>query len=607
MCGVAGIFAYHYAARGVDVDELLRIREHMHARGPDDAGHWVSDDGRVGLAHRRLSIIDPAPRAAQPMASADGQLVVSFNGEIYNYRALREQLRESGVELRTESDTEVLLHLYERHGERMFEHLRGMYAFALWDARLGGMLLARDPYGIKPLYYANDGWTCRMASQVSALRAGGRVSSQRDPAGEVGFLLYGSVPEPYTLLQEVRAVPAGSFVWVGETGPLEARAHFDLTSTFLATAGGDDDAMAARDALVDSVRHHMVADVEVGAFLSGGVDSAAVVSLASRFSDAPVRAVTLEFEEFRGEALDEGPLAQLSARALGARHERHVATRDELAKDLPRILGAMDQPSVDGINTWLVSKAAASVGLKVALSGIGGDELFGGYPSFRDAPELNRGLAVASRVPGASRVIRVALSNGRAQKVGLHPKAPGVLDYASTPAGAYFLRRGLFLPWELSELLGQERAMEGLRRFDALKQARALLEPPLDGPYARTALLEAGIYLRNQLLRDTDWASMAHSLEVRTPLVDATLLSVLAPRLARGGSPGDKSWLVGACDPPIPASVVGRAKTGFATPIARWIESAEPLQAYRRVPSLAHERCPWARRLAYSLLTEHFA
>ena len=232
MCGIAGIYAYHYAAGSVVRTELQLIRDHMAARGPDGAGEWYSQDERVGLGHRRLSIIDLSDRAAQPMASADGKCVITFNGEIYNYRQLRALLEKKGCVFRTQSDTEVLLHLYAKKGAAMVDDLRGMFAFALWDAEKQALFLARDPYGIKPLYYADDGWTLRFASQVKALLAGQKVSRDPEPAGWVGFCLFGSVPEPFTTYQEVRSLPAGSTLWVDRIGTREVKQYFSIAEVY---------------------------------------------------------------------------------------------------------------------------------------------------------------------------------------------------------------------------------------------------------------------------------------------------------------------------------------------------------------------------------------
>src|SRR6266700_3774525 len=263
MCGIAGIYAYHYAANAVDRGELRRIRDHMAARGPDGLGEWHSQDERVGLGHRRLTIIDLSERGAQPMTSADGKLVVTFNGEIYNYRQLRASLESKGYAFRTQTDTEVLLHLYAEKGEAMVNDLRGMFAFGLWDAEKSALLLARDPYGIKPLYYADDGWTLRFASQVKALLAGRKVSRSQEPAGWAGFCLFGSVPEPFTTYQEIRALPAGSSLWVDRIGTGEIKQYFSVADTYCkaeATSSSinEESQHGAREALLDSVRHHLV-------------------------------------------------------------------------------------------------------------------------------------------------------------------------------------------------------------------------------------------------------------------------------------------------------------------------------------------------------------
>ena len=279
-------------------------------RGPDGKGAWYSEDGRVGFGHRRLSIIDLTDAGAQPMASADGSLVVTFNGEIYNYRELRKGLEAKGKIFRSHSDTEVLLHLYAERGEEMVHDLRGMFAFALWDGRRQSLFLARDPYGIKPLYYADDGWTVRFASQVKALLAGGRVSREPEPAGWVGFCLFGSVPEPYTTYQEIRALPAGSTLWVDRIGPCEPKPYFSIAAVYRRAecdrTPAPDRQFAIREALFDSVRHHLVADVPVGAFLSAGVDSGALVGLMRDSGQSDLQTVTLAFEEFKGKKRGRG-------------------------------------------------------------------------------------------------------------------------------------------------------------------------------------------------------------------------------------------------------------------------------------------------------------
>jgi len=276
MCGIAGIFAYREAAAPVDADELLRIRDSMRRRGPDGEGLWRQDAGRAGLAHRRLAIIDLSAAAAQPMVSADGRYRIAFNGEIYNYRELRRELEAAGLRFVTNSDTEVLLQLYAMQGEAMLPRLRGMYAFAVWDELERRLFLARDPFGIKPLYYADTGGALRFASQVKALLAGGGLRATPDAAGWAGFYIWGAVPEPLTTCEQVKALPAGAWLTV-EPGKSPAIGfHYSLADEIgraAATANGPaQDAAGLQRALEDSVAAHLVADVPVGMFLPAGVD-----------------------------------------------------------------------------------------------------------------------------------------------------------------------------------------------------------------------------------------------------------------------------------------------------------------------------------------------
>ena len=339
MCGINGIFAYHSASSAPQETELLATREAMRARGPDGSGAWWSVDRRCGLGHRRLSIIDLSDRASQPMASEDGRFVVVFNGEIYNYPQLRAELETDGARFRTTSDTEALLHLYAHYGADMVHRLRGMFAFAIWDQARRGLFLARDPYGIKPLYTANDGWTFRFASQVKALLAGGHVSRDPEPAGIVGFHLFGSVPEPFTLYRDVRALPAGHTQWVDTAGPREPKPFSNLAEVL--AKGAANPAPAAeipervRAGVLDSVRAHLLADVEVGIFLSAGVDSGALLGCMRDAGQREIRAITLAFEEFRGTSEDEAPLAARVCERYGARHIGTVLKRAGVCRGSP--------------------------------------------------------------------------------------------------------------------------------------------------------------------------------------------------------------------------------------------------------------------------------
>jgi asparagine synthase (glutamine-hydrolysing) len=591
MCGINAIFAYATNAPAVDREELIATREAMRLRGPDGADAWISDDGRVGLGHRRLAIIDLSPGGAQPMRR--GELVIVFNGEIYNYRELRAALEARGRMFTSQSDTEVLLALYDEQQEAMLGELRGMFSIVLWDGARRRMLLARDPYGIKPLYVADGGGTVRIASQVKALIAGGRVSKQFDPAGAAGFFLRGTVPEPFTMYRNIRSLPAGSYCYVDANGVGDATRYFSIAATLRdaverhATFSEEERRNIVHDAVLESVRYHMVADVPVGAFLSAGIDSTSVVALARESGAADLQTMTLRFEEYRGRDNDEAPLAAAVARQYGVRHSIQDLTLAQFKGELPNIFKAMDQPSVDGLNSYFISKAAHDFGLKVAMSGTGGDELFGGYTSFRDIPRWMPITSVLAGVPGLGNgVYRLNAALARRSRH-ISPKMGEIVRYGSSYAGAYLVKRGRFLASELPTLLGSEIAEEGLRRLDLLHLIEQTVTPDPGNAFARVAALESSLYLRNQLLRDMDWASMAHSLEVRVPLVDAHLLARLAPVLVTRKERG-KQLLASAPRPPLPAAVRQRRKTGFTLPIKEWLTEEGRVE---------HGKRSWARKV----------
>ena len=585
MCGIAGSLILRDHAGLIDVDRLNQVRDHMRARGPDGSGTWISADGRVGLAHRRLAIIDLSPRGAQPMQA--GKLSITFNGEIYNYRALRKELESSGETFVSDSDTEVLLKLYARDGAAMLGQLRGMFAFAIWDSHAGELFLARDPFGIKPLYYGEAAGTFWFASQTRALADTGVLASTPDPRAWTQFLLWGSVPEPRTAYADIHALPAGSWLTVRPGHPAARPAsYFSLAQVYASATAPRATAADVRAAVLDSVRHHLIADVPVGVFLSAGIDSAVVLGTACDIGSPP-ESVTLGFTEFAGQPRDEAPLAAEIAQHYGSRHSVRWVDRAEFDRDLPAILASMDQPSIDGINTWFVSKAARELGWKVALSGLGGDELFGGYPSFRDVPTWVRWLHWAARMP------RLAERCGRLiGRLSRHPKAQGLLRFGGNWAGAYYLRRGLFMPWEVEAERPTWLPADPAAIEESLQDLEQQLTPDPGSDHARVSVLETGAYMRNQLLRDSDWASMAHSVELRVPLVDHFLVARIAQKLPPAVSGAAKAVLAAVPKTALPPSIIRRPKTGFETPVSHWTDGG--------IRALDE---PWARRWARSVLS----
>jgi len=603
MCGLAAIFAYGAAAPDVDGNMLSAINGAMARRGPDGQGQWLSDDHKIGLAHRRLAIIDLSDSAAQPMFKGDGKdrLAISYNGEIYNFLELRQRLEAENYAFTTNSDTEVLLQLYRRYGTDMVDHLRGMYAFAIWDEERGGLFLGRDPFGIKPLYYSNDGKTIAVASQVKALLAGiaaaGIPRPAFDAAGHVGFFMFGYVPEPHTLYDGISALPAGTTMWIDKNGPQPKHKFFDVSRRLADATDQTSDGpppgtpwRTLADLLRDSVRHHFVSDVPVGVFLSAGLDSASITGLASEIKGANLDTLTLGFDEFKGSAQDEVPLAEDIAAHYGTRHHTVRVAGADFAGDIDDLLEAMDQPSIDGVNTYFVAKAAKQAGLKVALSGLGGDELLCGYDGFTQIPKL---VSALGWLPGRSilgRGLRAVLS--LFSGLGFPPKAAGLIEYGGAYGEAYLLRRSLFMPWELeSELRGVmspemiKRGLKDLKATQRLDQCQR----DIVGGKRKVSALETNWYMRNQLLRDADWAGMAHGVEIRVPLVDPVLFEGLAGRIGTEDGP-DKQAMARTLKTALPGAVLGKPKTGFSVPVRDWLEGGDAAPAGRGLRD-------WAKRV----------
>jgi asparagine synthase (glutamine-hydrolysing) len=603
MCGIAGEFSYGASAPRINVDALTRVREAMWRRGPDGFGQWISADQSIGFAHRRLSIIDLAARSDQPLHRASGDAVLVFNGEIYNYKQLRAELQAAGAVLKTEGDSEVVLELLAREGASALKKLRGMYALGFYDARSQSLILARDPYGIKPLYYADQNGRVSFASSVKALAQHGELSHQTDIAAKIGLMMYGSVPEPLTSLSVVQALPPGYVLVVKLAQAPElfrVQSLADLYSTQAAELGLEQGTTFLQAALLDSVRAHLEADVEVGAFLSAGVDSGALVGLMRDAGAHSIKTMTIRFSEFANQSVDEGVLAEQVAKLYGTTHAEHFVNAAEFTADFPGFMAAMDQPSIDGMNTWMVSKAVHALGLKVALSGLGGDELIGGYGSFADIPRWQRRFGWLAKMPAARGFGQLLAPIARS--FGLHPKAVGMFEFAGSLQGLYLLRRGLFLPSELGEFFEPEELLAGLQKLLHATGSAWAVPDQLHDSFAQVSYMESSRYMRNQLLRDTDWASMAHSLEVRVPLVDAQLLAAMMPQRALLQSLGGKKLLGSAPSTPLPDDIINRPKTGFTTPVSMWQQSLSELGGWKKYASLQAKNTPWARRYAAALL-----
>jgi asparagine synthase (glutamine-hydrolysing) len=592
MCGIMAAFG----DATVIETAVRRGTERMRRRGPDAESMW--QEPGVCLGHRRLAVIDLDARAAQPMVSPCGRYVIVLNGEIYNYRSLRDELERGGVVFRTTSDTEVVVALFAAEGQAMLPRLLGMFAFVIWDRQARRGFAARDPYGIKPLYCASTATGAMMASQVKALLATGCVSREPNLRGQAGFWLLGSVPEPQTWYRDITALPSGHFVWIDHGACAPPVCWSDIGRMWReapdARLSESETQAVVQKAVRESVDRHLVADVPVGVFLSGGIDSGALAGLMAERSHG-VEGVTLTYDEFSGTDQDEAPLASAVAAHYGIRHHVRRVTPTEFSDDLPRILDAMDQPSIDGINTWYASKAAAERGLKVVVSGVGGDELFQGYESFESLPRMVARWQRASRVPGVTALAGWA-GRLQARRTG-NGRWRHVAEWAGTIGGAWWLRRSLYAPEDLAGLMGADEAQETLRDFEASDWV-GIMSGVLAGD-ARLALgqIESTTYLRNQLLRDSDWASMDHSVELRTPLVDAHLLASIQPVLRAFARFPGKRMLANAPRPPLSRDVTERPKTGFGIPVSRWLGPSSRRRA------VAQDSRSWAIRVAEAYTT----
>ena len=559
MCGIAGAFGARVGLSDRIVAGVDAAGRSMVHRGPDDTGRLRRD--HAVLAHERLSIIDLSPCGHQPMCNETGDVWVVYNGEIYNYPELRRTLAAAGHHFRSTSDTEVLIHGYEEWGMRgLVERLRGMFAFALHDARpsalaggaSGHFYLVRDRFGIKPLYYAGlENGAVAFASEVRALAAGALVDTATDPRATLGFLLFGSVPSPLTTLQHVRAIPPGHYLRLAPAPSLER--YYDVASLFHATPPATTTSdTSMRELLEETVRIHLLSDAPLGVFLSGGIDSSALVGLAAG-AVPELRTVSIVFDD---ERFSEKPYQDAVRERFGTRHHEIRVTAEQMSDALPAFAAAMDQPTVDGLNTYFVAHAARQAGLTVVLSGLGGDEVFGGYETLRRAPVMH----AIQRMPGfAVRAAARVAPRRYARK----------LDYLAGdgPLPLYLAQRGLFSPREVSSILGcAEREVWDFARDvasgDGARDARTLQQ-----------LLEFQHYLPDQLLRDSDVFGMAHSLEIRVPFLD----HVLAERVLRlpASFQRDAKWpkpaLTLATRDLLPEKVVFRRKQGFTFPFAPWL------------------------------------
>lgn len=586
MCGIAGILKKTPPKDALEfktmASSLKAMQNALLHRGPDSKGAYFSPCQQAALSHTRLAIIDLSPAGHQPMSLDDGRYTITFNGEIYNHKKLRAELEENGETFTTDSDTEVILKLYINKGEKCVQNLRGMFAFMIWDNDRKTGFAARDGFGIKPFYYRSKDNCLVFSSELRALLASGLSTQHISSRGVKSYLLRGSVSESDTIIRDVKMLPAGSFLTWKE-GSIKIKRYWTLK--FKPKEYSQEKAIeVTRTALEQTVRAHLVSDVPVGIFLSGGIDSTALVALASRLSREKINTYSIAFED---PLWNEGEIAKKVAGHFGTNHTEFLMTA-ELARPLFKsFLNTVDQPTIDGFNSYCVSRLASQKGEKVVLSGLGGDELFAGYKSFQVIPRM---LQKSGYVKYLHFLIKPLIAQFNRKLTPVRRRIADALLEPKSVAIAHQSLRGIFSQSE-SQALAESICGKPPRPLKMHEPHHSTLADTISD-------LELTTYMRNQLLRDSDSASMAWGLELRVPFVDRVLFEQVSSipasiRLAQG-----KTLLINSV-PEIPQWVVERPKQGFRFPFDEWFSEEWKDMPLPDTPQWI-ELTPWYRR--WSLL-----
>jgi len=574
MCGICGIVTPDFSGNEKTsiVQKMSNVMAH---RGPDDHGHIKLKDACLGM--RRLSIIDPSPAGHQPMCNENGTIWIVANGMIYNYKELRGHLLNRGHTFKSQSDIEVIIHLYEEYGRECIHKLRGMFAFAIYDDVKRELFIARDRLGIKPLYYSVPSGRFMFASEIKSIVKSGLVEPELNLEAIDLYLSFGYVPPPWTMLKGVHALLPGHYIDVKDT-QVTVNKWWGFPEEGATECPHDDIIPQVRHLLEESIRLHQVSDVPIGAFLSGGVDSTAVVGLMSQVSDKAIKTFSVGFESNVPGRFNELTHAKMVARKFQTDHTEVILKGQDVADELENIVWYLDQPSFDGINTYFVSRAAKQGGLTVALSGLGGDELFGGYGSYQVIPRLSPYLKLWGRLPESiqTSIVRILeltvgkLSNGdRMCKI-------GKLGWVDSPVALYALARLNLWPLEKKQLYSPSF----LKKSEVANGhigSLALLENYAGNDHSTWRMvteLELQTYMNWRLLRDTDVMSMAHSLEVRVPLIDHELVEFMCglPEGWQKGLGYPKRLLTTSLSDIILEDIIKKPKHGFEFPIEHWMK-----------------------------------
>jgi asparagine synthase (glutamine-hydrolysing) len=569
MCGIGGIFNFG-GHQKTSKETINLLSESLARRGPDSSGEWVSNCGKINFVHRRLSIIDTAQRSNQPMLSKDSKIIIIFNGEIYNYLELKKDL-EKKYKFFTTGDTEVIINLYKEHGVDFVKKLRGMFAIAIWDDREKILILTRDRNGIKPLYYCNNGKTLFFASQVKSIIKTNIVNNSPDPAGWCAFFIWGNLTNNRTTQKHIKSLMPGQTLIFNYHGKIIGDINSSIVDLYKPRLNNqlnlDNVLKDYKSEIEKSVLKHIISDVPIGIFLSGGIDSAIICAILNKFTCSKnVTAVTMGFNEFKNSELDEIEFAQKISKNNNINHVFFRLQKKTFFDDLPNFFNDMDQPTIDGLNSWFISKFAKKNNLKVALSGIGADEIFSGYSSFSFIPKIYKLMRFLPQ--NINKISRYLLSKFSYLNF-YNPKLSSFFEYSSTMHDLYLLKRGLFMPWELNKILDESFAKEGIKELNILDSLKETFSE-INNVHFKISALETIWYLQNRLLRDVDWCGMSHSLEIRTPYIDTELLTAIVPMLNQEKNVANKNILKNSFAEYLPKEITKRKKIGFEIPLSNW-------------------------------------
>ncbi len=603
MCGICGLYQFKNGEEKEVQRAIKRMNNAQKSRGPDDEGISLKtlNNGQIlGLGHSRLSILDLSPAGHQPMDYRGIEIV--FNGEIYNFLELRKDLEQKGHVFKTHTDTEVILALYAEYGEKSFSMFRGMFAFALWDGVKNKLFLVRDRYGIKPLYYAKTNNGLVFASAVKTIKESGAIELTSNKDAKVYFLTFGSIPLPYTTYNEILSVKAGHFLVIGSEGEIEEKKYYDSFSPFL-KKNNDSRGVAVKkikELLQESVRLHLISDAPLGVFLSGGLDSSALAAISARMRTEPIVTLGIDFKEkefseakYRTDVVDfinQHKSASDQYKSAGCTHREIIISKDDFEKEKGKIFSFMDQPSIDGVNTYFVSQAAKKSGLKVVLSGLGSDEIFMGYHYFKTVKFVRW---IQKMVPGF--VFNLLPKKGKLGRLQwLREKHPFY---------SYITLRGIFSPLEIAEILkiNEKEVWVAVKKLldllPAEKELKKLSSADLQSYF------DLSFYMPNQLLKDTDFMSMAHSLEIRVPFLDHILVEYLSglPAGLKLAGKYPKQLLIDVVSDILPSSVWERPKMGFTFPFEKWIRE-DSTQSINKLISREHWSHFWALNILNKII-----